>query len=135
MDLAELEIPETVQVHLEFPNPKIGKLYDDKGNAMTIDLYSPASNIVVAYKHRLQREMSVKVGRKGLKGFADITPEERDKQEVERLHVFTASVNNVVFNGKKVTTETIKEIYADPRYGWICDQLKEKLGSWEDFLS
>ena len=136
MDLANLTIPDTVEVHIEFPDPKIGKLYadDERKLPVIIELHSPASDEAVAYKHKVQRQVTAKIGKKGLRGFNNLSPEDTDKQNVERLCAFTASVKNMLFDGKKITVSTIKDIYANPRYSWICDQLNEKLGSWEDFL-
>lgn len=134
MDLSKLAIPDTITVHISFPG--IGKLYDDdkKEKPTTIELLSPASDEVIAYKHKLQQKVSMKIGKRGLKGIV-VDPEEADSQAVERLVVFTASVNNLTYDGEAITVDTIEKVYADPKMGWLCDQLNDRLGSWDDFLA
>ena len=132
MDLNTLEIPETITVHLEF---KGEKLYSDGdiNKPLTIELYSPASDEAQDFKRKVQRKTMVKL-KKSRTNSIDMSPEEMDEQAVERLVAFTASVNNIELNDKKVTKANVGEVYADPRFGWINDQLTEKLGSWDDFL-
>lgn len=134
MDLSKLSIPDSITVHIAFPGR--GKLYDDdkKEKPTTIELLSPASDEVINYKHKLQHKVSMKIGKRGMKGIV-IDPEETDKNAVERLVVFTASVNNLTYNGELITAETISKVYSDPKMGWLCDQLNERLGSWDDFLA
>ena len=133
MDLSQLEIPDTVTVHLEFPG--VGKLYDDdkKTKPVTIELLSPASNEAIAYGHKVQKKVIAKMGKRGAKSLK-MTPQEIDQQNIDRLCAFTASVNNLTYNGKKMTVDSIADVYSDPKMGWLCDQLNERLGSWDDFL-
>jgi hypothetical protein len=114
----------------------MGKLYDDekKTKPTEIELLSPASDQVIAYSHELQRKLSMKMGKKGFKSLA-ISPEEVDQRAVERLCTFTASVNNLTYNGEVITADTVNKVYNDPKMGWLCDQLNERLGSWDDFLA
>ena len=130
MDLSKLSIPDTVTVHIEFPG--VGKLFEND-KPTTIELRSPASDEVIKYGHELQRKISMKMGKRGLKSLT-ISPEESDKRAIERLCAFTASVNNLVYDGESITCDTIEKVYADPKMGWVCDQLNERLGSWDDFL-
>jgi len=134
MDLSQLAIPDTVTVHLEFPG--MGKLYDDekKTKPSTIELFSPASDQVIEYTHKIQRKVALKMGKRGLKGVTS-SPEELEQMGIDRLCAFTANVNNLTYAGEKITTKTIDKVYSDPKMGWLCDQLNEKLGSWDDFLS
>ena len=135
MDLAQLEsdIPDTITVHLEFPGQ--GKLYDDDGNPSTIELLSPASDQAIEYGRKLTRKINMKVAKRGLKAMMRSTPEEAEQQNVERLCAYTASVNNLIYNGEKVTLEAIDKIYENPKMSWLCDQLTERLASWDDFLA
>ena len=132
MDLNTLEIPETITVHLEF---KGEKLYSDGAidKPLTIELYSPASDEAIDYKRKVQRKTMVKL-KKSRTNSIDMTPEEIEEQGVERLVAFTAGVHNIELDGKKIGKSNISEVYSDPRFGWINDQLNEKLGSWDDFL-
>lgn len=131
MDLAELDIPDTVSVHLEFPTT--GKLYDDDGKPSTIDLFSPASDQAIAFNRKLQKKVNARMAKRGIKSLK-ISPEEMEQQNVERLCAYTAKVNNVVYDGELVTVETIVKIYENPKMGWLTDQLSERLASWDNFL-
>jgi hypothetical protein len=133
MDLSKLNIPDTISVHIEFPG--VGKIYGDeeKKLATIIELFSPASDQAIAYTHKLQKKVLTKVAKRGLKGVSS-TPEELDQQDIDRLMAFTASVSNLEYKGEMLNTKTIVELYSDPKMGWLTDQLKDRLGSWDDFL-
>lgn len=134
MDLAKLQIPDTAKVHVEFPGQ--GKLYADpeKKKPVVIEVYGPASDQVVAYRRKMIRESQARIGKRGLKGFSKMAPEEMEDLEVDRLVAFTASVQNMVYKGEEVTPETIEKVYRDPHMGWLVDQVRDKVGGWEDFL-
>lgn len=131
MDISSLNIPETATVHLEFPG--IGKLYaDDKKKQPTIiEMYGPASDQAVAYRRKLTRKMQGEMAKRGMKAMSSGDPEE---QEVDRLTALTASVSGLVYEGQEITKDTIRKVYEDQRMGWIRDQVREKVGSWDDFL-
>ena len=132
MDIGTLEIPKTVKVHLEFPG--VGKLYGDdaKTHPVVIEMCGPASDQFVEWRRKLTRQVQAEMAKKGLKGIASGDP---DEQALDRLCALTASVSNLVYNGEKITASTIRKVYADPKMGWIRDQVREKIASWEDFLS
>ena len=134
MDLSKLSIPDTVSIHLEFKGEKIYADDDTKKNPCVIELRSPASDEVIAYTHELQRKVSMKMGKRGMKSLV-IQPDEADKRAVDRLCAFTASVQNLTYNGELITVDTIDRVYSDPKMGWLCDQLNDRLGSWDDFLA
>lgn len=48
--------------------------------------------------------------------------------------VLTADVANLTYQGELITAATIGRVYKDPKMGWLVDQVKERLGSWDDFL-
>lgn len=132
MDLTQLDIPDTVIVHLEFPT--IGKLYDDNNNPTTIELFSPASDQAIAFNRKVQRKVNSRMAKRGIKALK-LAPEEIEEQNVERLCAYTASVNNLLYSGEMVTVETVSKLYDDPKMGWLTDQLSERLASWDDFLA
>lgn len=129
MDLNTLEIPDTIEVHLEF---KGTKLYDGK-KPVSIELFSPASDLVRDYKRKVQQKAMIKMKRSRT-GTIDMTPEEIEEQSIDRLVAFTSNVSNLEFEGEKINPANVRKIYENPKYGWINDQLLEKLGSWDDFL-
>ena len=132
MDLAQLEIPDTITVHLEFPGT--GKIYDDDGNPSTIELFSPASDQAITFNRKVQRKLNARLAKRGIKSLK-IEPEELEAQNVERLCAYTAAVNHLISGSELVTLDSIKKIYENPKMGWLCDQLTERLASWDDFLA
>lgn len=139
MDISELYLPDTTTIHINFPNH--GPLYmkgddgkDDLDRPVTIDIYSPSSNEVIAYDRKVRKEIQGLVARRGLKAIAKRSAEETEKREIERLCAHTASVNNLVYKGELLTRETIYKLYSDPKMGWLTDQVRNRIGDWEDFL-
>ena len=131
MDLAQLNIPDTITVHLEFPGT--GKLYED-GEPSTIELLSPASDQAITFNRKVQRKLNARLAKRGMKSLK-IEPEELEAQNVERLCAYTFGVNNLIYEGEPVTVDNIKAVYENPKMGWLCDQLSERLASWDDFLA
>ena len=131
MDLAQLNIPDTITVHLEFPGT--GKLYED-GEPSTIELLSPASDQAITFNRKVQRKLNARLAKRGIKSLK-IEPEELEAQNVERLCAYTFGVNNLIYEGEPVTVDNIKAVYENPKMGWLCDQLSERLASWDDFLA
>lgn len=134
MDLSSLEVPETADIHIE--HPTLGKLYTD-GDAtkpVIITVHGPASDAAVNQSRKATNRLHKLISKKGAKGFAKHTAEESEIYEVERLVALTSSVSNLEYNGETITTKNIWQIYSDPKMGWLVDQVKEKLGGWEDFL-
>lgn len=131
MDISTLAIPDTAEVHLEFPG--IGKLYadDKKTQKVAITVYGPSSDAAVAHKRKMVQQAQQKIAKKGIKGLASGDIEESD---IDRLCALTADVENLVYEGEKITAKTIRKVYSDPKMGWIKEQVAEKVGSWEDFL-
>lgn len=134
MDLSKIEVPETAVIHIE--HPTVGKLYEDaeRKKPCTIEVYGPSSDQAVKLRRAATRKMSERLGKKGMKALSSIPPEELEDMELEKLVALTAKVSNIEMDGVKVTTANIEELYRNPRYGWIREQVAEKVGSWEDFL-
>lgn len=135
MDISNLEVPNTAEVHIEFPG--IGKLYADEEKKMPIivEVYGPASNQAVEFKRKLSSEASIAFAKGGAKGLRKLTNgNDIAEREIERLVSMTASVKNMFYHGEPVTTHNIEKIYRDPKYGWLTEQVNEKIGSWESFL-
>jgi len=136
-DLASLEVPDTVEIHIE--HPSVGLLYldDEKQTGpVTISMYGPASEPAIKYRRKLLKEATARLGKRGAKGLIqNQSPEEMERREIERLCALTAGVQNLQYNGELITVETISKIYSDPKMGWLVDQPKEKIGGWDDFLA
>lgn len=135
MDLSTLEVPETADVHIE--HPKAGKLYTDgdKGKPVIITVHGPASDAAVKQRRKATNELHRLIAKKGKKGFGQRSAEESEEDEVQRLVALTSSVSNLEYNGEEITPQNIDQVYSDPKMGWLVDQIKGKLLSWEDFLA
>jgi len=132
MDLSKLDVPETAVIHIE--HPSLGKLKDSDGKACTIEVYGPATNQAIAQKRKAMKAVAERIGSKGIKAFGKIPPDELDEMELDRLVALTASVSGLEIDGEKITEKNVRTLYENPRYGWIREQVAEKLGGWEDFL-
>ena len=135
MDLSQLDIPDTVTVHIEFPS--VGKLYADdaKKKPMLVELFSPASDEAIAFKNKVNRKLAAKMSKKGFRKSNMMSPDELEEQAVERLIAMTSSVSNIIFGGKELSVKDMEDIYRNPKYSWINDQLMSRVGDWDDFLS
>ena len=133
MDLSTLNVPETATIHLEFPG--MGKLYADdaKSQPVTIEVYGPASNQAVDYRRKMSRKVQSEMAKRGNRGLSNLG--DLEEQELERLCALTAGVSGLIYKGETITKDTVRKVYADPKMGWIRDQLNEKLSGWEDFLA
>ena len=133
MDLSTLNVPDTARIHLEFPG--MGKLYADdaKTQPVIIEVYGPASNPAVDYRRKMTRKVQSEMAKRGSKGLANLG--DLEEQELERLCALTAGVSGLIYKGETITKDTVRKVYADPKMGWIRDQLNEKLSGWEDFLA
>ena len=134
MDLAQIErdLPDTKTITIEVPGH--GTLYDDNGNPSTITVYSPASDEAVNYNRKVQRRASNRIAKRGLKGIK-LSSDEIEKQNIERLCAYTASVDFLMYSGEQVTVDSIEEIYKNPRFSWLNEQVSDVLASWDDFLA
>lgn len=135
MDINEIEMPETATIHIQ--HPKLGLLYADDARtiAVTISVYSPASNAAIELKRAAAKRMAERMGRRGMKALSAISPEELEASELDRLCAMTADITGMEINGVPVTKEHYRELYSNPRLGWVREQVVEKIGSWEDFLN
>lgn len=124
MDLQDLTIYSTVPV--EIRHPKVGK------TDVVIHLYSPASDSVIEFNNRVTERNIKKLSKN--KPTYD-TAEGLEKQAVDRLIAFTASIENLTNDGKDITLNNIREVYENPVYGWLTEQLFEKIGDWDSFLA
>jgi hypothetical protein len=109
-------------------------LYEDdkKTKPVVIEVYGPASDQAVDYKRKMTRKVQHQIAKKGIKGIGQGDVEET---EIDRLCALTAGCKGLVYKGEKITRETIRSVYSDPKMGWIRDQVAEKLGGWDDFLA
>lgn len=134
IDVAELSLPDTAEIHIE--HPQLGKLYanDEKTDPVVIEVYGPASNEAVAYRRKATKEAHAMVARKGVKSVLKKTSEEIEEADIQRLLAMTAGVRNLHYKGEVLTPDNIHRVYRDEKMGWLTDQVRERLGGWDDFL-
>lgn len=135
MDLSKLNIPDTADIHIEFP--ATGKLYADEEKKMPsiITVYSPASDEIVSFRRKLNKRANELIARGGVKAFSKRSPEDNEDDRIERLVAFTAGVKNITYKGIEITKDNIEDVYRDPKMGWVVTQVEEKISGWEDFLT
>lgn len=131
MDLNDINIPETADVVLRHPATREA-LKDDDGKPCVITVHGPATDEAVALQRKARQRLMKRIGPKGLQ---PMTGEEAEEAEIERLVAMTAKVSGLKMNGDPVTKKNIDAVYRDPKYGWLREQVAERLGGWEDFLA
>lgn len=134
VDIADLVLPDTAEVHIE--HPQLGKLYsdEDKTDPVVIEVYSPSSNQAVAYRRKVTKEAYAAVAKKGTKAALKKTPEEIEDADIERLVAMTAMVRNLDYKGQPVNLDNIHKVYRDEKMNWLTEQVRERIGGWSDFL-
>lgn len=133
MDLNSIEIPDTAVIEIE--HPRGGKLNGKDGKPCTITVYGPASDRAIEYDRKNKKRIFDRIGKKGAKGLASMSAEEAEEYALDRLSTLTAAVSGIEIGGKPVTPENIRSVYAEPKYGWLRQQVEEKLSGWDDFLA
>lgn len=134
VDIADLVLPDTAEIHIK--HPQLGKLYadEDKTDPVVIEVYSPSSNQAIAHKRKVMSEAYSIVAKKGTKAALKRTPEEIEEADIERLVAMTASVRNLHYKGQPVTLDNIHKVYRDKKMDWLTDDVRERIGGWDDFL-
>ena len=134
MDLLSLEAPDTIDIHLV--HPEIGHLYADKERTqpVIITVHSPGSEPALEYDKKQQKEMSKIIAKKGMKGIYKIPFEEQEENNLNRLVALTAGVKHMEFNGQPVTVDNVRDIYKNPKLGWVRNQVSSKISSWDNYL-
>jgi hypothetical protein len=134
VDLLNLEAPDTIDIHIV--HPEIGSLYadDERTQSVVITVHSPGSEVALEFDRKQQKAMSQIIAKKGLKGIYKIPFEEQEENNLNRLVALTAGVRNMEFNGNPVIPENIREIYKNPKLGWIRNQVSTKISSWDNYL-
>jgi len=134
MDLVNLEAPDTIDIHIV--HPEIGSLYADEERTQPaiITVHSPGSEVALEFDRKQQKAMSKVIAKKGIQGIYKIPFEEQEEKNLNRLVALTADVKNMEFGGNPVTPENIREIYKNPKLGWVRNQVSTKISSWDNYL-
>ena len=116
---------------LQLKNPVSDELlFDEDGKPVTITLYGKSSkpyrNAVTAMQNRELRRMHKK----------DVRTAEQTLEESTSLLVACSATSTLEINGVAVNDkDTFKQLYNDPRFSWIRDQVDEAIGDQANFLA
>ncbi len=115
---------------LELRHPQTGEVLKGKdGKAWTVLLHGHDSE---QYKRHARKFLNERMnaGKKNLK------VEQVEREAVEQLVGLTAGWKNIVLNGEELeySTDKAREIYADPRYSWLRDQVESFASDRANFL-
>lgn len=134
MDFSKLEAPDTIDIHLV--HPEIGKLFADKERTqpVIITVHSPGSEVALKFDRKQKKTMSEIMAQKGIKGIYKRPVEDQEDDDLNRLSALTADVKNMDFGGVPVTVDNIRDIYKNPKLGWVRNQVSTKISSWDNYL-
>ena len=126
-NLDSLALVETANIALRHPSTGEA-LVDEKGNAVTIDIYGTSSK---QYRDAILR-MQQRALRRGKK---TPTPAELKDEGVELLVAVSDKINNLEYKQAPVNTaEAFRALYNDHAFSWLKDQVDEALGTVDSFL-
>lgn len=106
----------------------------DERLPVSITTYGPGTTDFARAQQRFQDRIAKRV-QKG-KGKATLpSPEEQREDRAELLAALTVSFNNLDYPdaGDAQGYELFRALYADPRLGFIADQVNNFVGDWGNF--
>lgn len=128
MDIKKFAVEETGVVELvgASDEPLIG----DDGQRMTITVFGPGSKTFARAQAAQGNRMLDRLKRKGK---ADLSAEERAKEQAEHLAALTKEFSsNIEYDG--LSGEALhKAVYSDVSIGFIAEQVAKHLGDWANF--
>jgi hypothetical protein len=128
-DIASIEVSDTTDIAIMNPStgePLIGE--DDK--ACTVTVYGPGSKPFKAAQSVASNRAMKRVRAKGRN--AETTPDEEAAATASFLSAITVSFNNFNYGGSG-EPEAIRRAYADPKMGWLTEQVNAGAGDWAAF--
>jgi len=107
-------------------------LLDDAGKRLTVTVYGPGSE---QYAEAQQRKQNRIVARLRKKGKVDASATEIAAENAEFLAACTVSFDGWTYPpaGNVSQQEIFRAAYADPKLGFIRDQVFAFIGEWENF--
>lgn len=114
-DLNTLAVKETLVVELR--NPSTDEvLVDDKGNKLSITMYSQGSK---EYRSALNKLLNISLKR----GKKTPSAESFRGEQTDLLEALTVSVENITVDKEVITKDNVRILYTDPKYFWIREQV------------
>lgn len=128
MDIKQFAVDETGVVELLDANDE--PLVGDDGQRMTITVYGPGSKTFARAQAAQGNRMLDRLKRKGK---ADLSADERAKEQAEHLAALTKEFSpNIEYDG--LTGEALhKAVYSDVSIGFIAEQVAKHLSDWSNF--
>lgn len=128
-DISTIQVADTFDVVII--SPATGEpLLNDEKKPVSITVHSPASKPFKAAQAASNAKM---VKRIKSKGKVDETPEEMAATTASFLAAITVSLNGFSYKGDAAGVETFRELYADPKMGWLTEQVNREAGDWANF--
>jgi len=128
-NLSDLALEESAEVQLKHPATKEPLFADkEKTQIVGIELEGTAS---AAYREAIGTWQKRYLARKG----KPASIEESKQESIDLLVAVSVRGINFQYNGKEITTpEDFSELYQDPKFSWVKDQVDEALGDVSNFL-
>jgi hypothetical protein len=131
-DLNSIAAVETSELHLR--NGADELLFDSDKKPVTVTVYGPGSR---PYADAQAKNQNRAIERLKKKGKLDQSADEKAQEQAEFLAACTVSFNH--FGGAKGAGSTSQsdfvEVYADPRFGFIAQQVQAHIGDWANFTA
>lgn len=128
-DISTIKVAETFDIVIISPSTGEPIVNDDK-KALSITVQSPASK---QFKTAQAANNAKMVKRIKSKGNVDETPEEMAATTASFLAAITVSLNGFDYQGQSEGVETFRSLYADPKMGWLTEQVNRESGDWANF--
>lgn len=131
-DLDKIAATETAELQLR--NGADELLFDDAGKPITITVYGPGSK---PYQDAQAKAQNRAIERLKKKGKLDQSAEEKAQEQAEMLAACTVSFNGFGGPEKSGTTSQTEfmKVYADPKLGFIAQQVQAHIGDWAHFTN
>lgn len=97
---------------------------------LSVTVHSPASK---PFKAAQAAQSAKMVKRIKAKGKTEETPEEIAATTASFLAAITVSLNGFDYQGQSSGVETFRALYADPKMGWLTEQVNREAGDWANF--
>lgn len=130
-DITTQAVVDTAPIHLKGAD---GEYLFDDGKPVRIILHSPGSKQFAAVEAR-QTNRAVKRMADNDGKITVAPPEQRAQEQAEDLAAITVGFENFVYPpaGEKKGEELFQALYADPKLGFIAQQVQKALRDWGNF--
>jgi hypothetical protein len=128
MDLRAFEVEDTGVLELMGPDDK--PLLDEEGRQITVTLYGPGSR---EYKRAEARQQNRLIDKLRKRGKTEESAEDKARDQADFLAGCTVGFSDNVQVGDLQGAALFKAIYANPKLGFILDQVAKHVAEWGNF--